>query len=284
MQHIVAFSGGKDSQAVLIWAKNNLPEFNAVFCDTGHESEETYNFVHSFCKQIEVELVIIESNKYEGFMDLSKRKNRFPSSKGRFCTEELKVKPMIDYILDIDDDLTIYQGIRHEESKNRASMQKVDNYFKGYFDPISYSKDNRPRYYSYRKKEIVARQFETTVVRPIITWTTKQVFEYIRSNGFDWNPLYNAGFSRVGCFPCVMCRHSEILNIARNYPKRLEYLQEQEKELGRSFFPPNYIPKRFCKNGEYPTIAEVIEYLEKKNNTLDLFQNSTCKNAFMPCE
>ena len=49
MKYIVTFSGGKDSLATIIWAKNNLPDFDVVFCDTGWEHEATYKHI----KQIE---------------------------------------------------------------------------------------------------------------------------------------------------------------------------------------------------------------------------------------
>jgi 3'-phosphoadenosine 5'-phosphosulfate sulfotransferase (PAPS reductase)/FAD synthetase len=35
---------------------------------------------------------------------------------------------------------------------------------------------------------------------PILDWTNKQVFDYLDG---EHNPLYNAGFDRVGCFPCL---------------------------------------------------------------------------------
>ena len=35
MIHIIAFSGGKDSTALICWALNHLHSFQTVFCDTG---------------------------------------------------------------------------------------------------------------------------------------------------------------------------------------------------------------------------------------------------------
>lgn len=42
MKHVVCFSGGKDSTALVLWAKENLAEFITVFCDTGWEHKITY--------------------------------------------------------------------------------------------------------------------------------------------------------------------------------------------------------------------------------------------------
>jgi len=45
VKHIVCFSGGKDSLALVLWAKENLPEFTTVFCDTGWEVSITNAYV-----------------------------------------------------------------------------------------------------------------------------------------------------------------------------------------------------------------------------------------------
>jgi 3'-phosphoadenosine 5'-phosphosulfate sulfotransferase (PAPS reductase)/FAD synthetase len=45
VRHIVCFSGGKDSTALVLWAKENLLEFTTVFCDTGWEHPITYAYV-----------------------------------------------------------------------------------------------------------------------------------------------------------------------------------------------------------------------------------------------
>ena len=43
--YIVAYSGGKDSSATLLWTLDNLPreKVRVVFCDTGAAWPETYD-------------------------------------------------------------------------------------------------------------------------------------------------------------------------------------------------------------------------------------------------
>ena len=103
MKIIVSFSGGKDSQACLIQAANKYgaDKIEAVFCDTGWEHPETYQHISDVCKQLDVKLVVLRSKKYTDFVDMSIKRSRFPSSQRRFCTSELKIKPMIDYILSL---------------------------------------------------------------------------------------------------------------------------------------------------------------------------------------
>lgn len=62
----------------------------------------------------------------------------------------------------------------------------------------------------------------------------------------------------------------EIELIAKNVPEMCQRLIQAEKNVGHSFFPPSYIPQRFCKNKQYPYVEEVLEYV--KEHTPDMFE------------
>lgn len=294
------FSGGKDSLAVLVWAKNNLPEFDVCFCDTGWENVKTYQHIADIERWLGQPIIILHSAKYEGFEDLSKKRKRVASTRARFCTEELKVKPSIDYVLRIEDDACIYQGVRAEESEARRHLSPQDEYFKFYHQPYGYDKKAKPKYHTYRKKEVLARddKYTTDVIRPVLKWSAQEVFDYVFSAGLKVNPLYYEGFSRVGCFPCVMCSHREIKLIAENYPEVVEKIRAIEASVnGRSFFPPKYIPDAHCsrfvvsKDGakrlSYPSIDDVITYVTDDANQGLLFDKPIgegCISVYSICE
>lgn len=113
MKILVSFSGGKDSQACLIKAAQQygVNRIEAVFCDTGWEHPLTYKHIEDVCKQMGVKLTILKS-KFN-FVELAKYKKRFPSTNARFCTEELKVKPMIDYVLSLGDSCVVFKVFAH---------------------------------------------------------------------------------------------------------------------------------------------------------------------------
>jgi 3'-phosphoadenosine 5'-phosphosulfate sulfotransferase (PAPS reductase)/FAD synthetase len=240
MKVIVSFSGGKDSQACLIWAiqKYGKDKVEAVFCDTGWEHPSTYNHIKEVIAQVNIKFTIIKG-QYD-FVSLAKYKNRFPSTDARFCTEELKVKPMIDWVLQQEDNLIIIQGIRSGESQARRKMDIECMYFKNYFEPLQNGKK-----YSYRGKEVRERckKYDASVLRPIKDWSSQDVVDFILNAGQKPNPLYYQGFSRVGCFPCIMCRKSEVRLLAENYPEMLQRLVDAENSLygvdgrGSSFSP-----------------------------------------------
>src|SRR5690554_3867482 len=101
MKVIVSYSGGKDSQACLLWAveKYGSKNVEAVFCDTGWEHPVTYAHIQKTTKALGVPLVTIKSKKYDGMIDMAEKKKRFPAMMSRFCTSELKINPFIDYVL-----------------------------------------------------------------------------------------------------------------------------------------------------------------------------------------
>uniref|UniRef100_UPI00248DE5BA phosphoadenosine phosphosulfate reductase domain-containing protein n=1 Tax=Agathobaculum desmolans TaxID=39484 RepID=UPI00248DE5BA len=42
------------------------------------------------------------------------------------------------------------------------------------------------------------------ICNPIVDWTDNDIWDYIRSERIETNPLYACGFDRVGCVGCPM--------------------------------------------------------------------------------
>lgn len=319
MKVIVTYSGGKDSQASLLWTLNNLTKTPiVVFCDTGWEHELTYKHIEETTAALGLELITLRSKKYDGMVDLARKKKRFPSTRNRFCTIELKTTPMIDYILDVvKDDFIVVQGIRAAESPNRALMESQCNYFKYYLQPIETNTTRRikigkqltnpkltgakrrdlteklakvearlakgkedPKYHTYRRREVLAycKKYATDVLRPVFDKSGQWVINYILDNGQQPNPLYKMSYKRVGCYPCIMASQQDILNIVRQNPEHIAYIGKLEAEIGSSFFGPDKIPIRAFK-GSYPLIADVTNYITWLNATGSLFDDETATSC-----
>jgi len=320
MKIIVTFSGGKDSLAALLWIRNNFSKkFDIVFCDTKWESPITYDYIKEISLKLKMPVISLVSKKFDGFIDLAIKKQRFPSTKARFCTEELKTKPMIDYILDVaKDDIMVIQGIRGAESFSRSKMESQCNYFKYYLEPYQTNsmlveslstlpkttipqtnKLNKAlerlksgkedaKFHTYRKKEVLKyiESYATDVWRPIFDWSAQQTIEYIIENGFKPNPLYSMGFKRVGCFPCIMSANTEIYQLAQRFPERVLEIENFEKITKSSFWGPDTIPKRFY-TGAFPLANDVTKYINFKYAAGELFEEYTptsCMSYYGLCE
>lgn len=281
MRHVLCFSGGKDSTALILWAKENLPEFVTVFCDTGWEHPITYAYIEEVNQTLLAgKLVRLKSETYPGgFVQLAVERRGFPSVKRRFCTGELKVAPLHKYYESLDDEITSYQGIRADESASRATMREMEWV------------DDAGGYW---------------ISRPILQWTAAQCFDIMYRNGIQPNPLYLMGSSRVGCYPCIMTGLGELKRLLVATPEirhRLIDLETQvnaanpvteERKWPSTFFKSGTIPDRFCsisglnKKGVMayvPTAEDVFRYLDSKDeDQLPLLPARTCMSVYNLCE
>ena len=74
----------------------------------------------------------------------------------------------------------------------------------------------------------------STMVNPIIEWTDTDVWELLRENGCEGNPLYKDGYKRVACIGCPLAGgRKQKLGFAR-YPKyRKLYVNAFDRMLER---------------------------------------------------
>lgn len=92
MKILVSFSGGKDSQACLIKAAQQYgaDRIEAVFCDTWWEHPLTYKHIEDVCSEMGVKLNVLKPKL--GFVELAKKKKRFPSFFSTFLYGRIKDK------------------------------------------------------------------------------------------------------------------------------------------------------------------------------------------------
>lgn len=290
MKVIVQFSGGKDSQACLIYAceKFGGAKVTALFCDTGWEHELTYKHVESVVRGLGCNLVVVRNKSLKGFEDMCLKMKGFPNIKARSCTALLKVYPGIDYILRQRENVLIIQGIRAGESAHRSKMSCSADYFGAY-------KDDEVKKNLYRKAAVRAwcERYSAIVERPFFGESGQFVIEYILQHGQNPNPLYKKGFSRVGCFPCIFARLKELQLLAKDseYVERVKRLESDVNKLRSgesteyaSFFCKGKIPDRFCKkygNG-IATFEEVIKYASRNESPtlFDAEEEISCMSIY----
>ena len=210
MKYIISISGGKDSTATLLKVLEFAPkdDVKVVFCDTKWEADEVYEYLDYLEKKLDIEMIRIES---EGMENLAKRKKFIPNSFIRFCTKELKIKPFEKWLLNTfvgKEEFVIFEGVRREESKSRAETPNFTI-----------------------KKSLISPKFDKPTCYPIVDWTTEEVFEYIKNKGLEVNPLYQKGFRRVGCMPCVNASKWDLIYLEDKYKERLFNLGKEVSEL-----------------------------------------------------
>jgi 3'-phosphoadenosine 5'-phosphosulfate sulfotransferase (PAPS reductase)/FAD synthetase len=251
----------------------------------------TYTHLQSVVDKLGVELKVLKSKKYDGMVDLAKKKQRFPSMKARFCTEELKVKPFIDWILDeVQDNFLAIQGIRAGESAARAQMSAGCRMFKYYLEPYGHDKHGKPKFHKHRRKDVLKflDKYDDSIWRPFFDKTGQDVIDYIVEHGHEPNPLYKMGMKRVGCFPCINANIPQLKQLHKRFPERMEEVARIEEEVGSTFFAPDKVPPWARENPIMSSMRDVTKYINGKQATIDMFEQEedgfSCQSYYNQCE
>jgi 3'-phosphoadenosine 5'-phosphosulfate sulfotransferase (PAPS reductase)/FAD synthetase len=192
-RHILSLSGGKDSSALAIYMRDRVPEMEYAFCDTGKELPETYEYL----ARIEAYLgkPVIRLNSDRGFDHwLEMYGGYLPSSRMRWCTRQLKLKPFETYVG--SDEVISYVGIRADEDRE------------GYIS----TKPNIKAVFPFKEDGIVKAD----------------VIRILEESGVGM-PSYYEWRSRSGCFFCFFQQKNEWLGLKERHPELFEAAQGYEK-------------------------------------------------------
>ena len=224
---VVNVSGGKDSTATCLHLQELGLPYRAIFFDTGWEHASTYDYLTEYLptkigpidqlvRKRDMRTPELEAlaQKYEARIGRYSPMIRwtifncmFPSRVLRFCTRQLKMYPVTDYLKKMDDEPINVVGIRAEESRARSKMPEWE-----WSDGM-----------------------DCEVWRPLIRWTFQDVIEVHQRHDVSPNPLYlgNNPVERVGCYPCIFARKSEIKGLALRSPERIDLIRDLENDLQR---------------------------------------------------
>lgn len=210
MKHIVSFSGGKDSTAMLLrMLEENIQVDEIIYCDTYKEFPQMYKHIEKIKKYIKEkynkEITTLKAEKdfdYYMFDHIKSRgKNKGERGYGwstmlcRWCTSNLKTNVINKYLKAQNEEYTEYIGIACDEPKR--------------------IKDK---------------------CYPLIDWgmTEKDCLHYCYERGFDWEGLYEH-FDRVSCWCCPLKNLKELKTLYTHYPELWEELKEMDKKSYNQF-------------------------------------------------
>ena len=114
-RHVLGLSGGKDSAALAVYMHKKVPNMEYFFCDTQKELAETYDYLEKLKARLGISITYLSPERgFDHWLEVYG--GVLPSPQVRWCTKQLKIKPLEQFIG--DDDAVSYIGIRADEHRD----------------------------------------------------------------------------------------------------------------------------------------------------------------------
>ena len=149
------------------------PDIPVLFLETGYHFPETYAYRDQMTAQMHLNLVNLASKQTVAAQE-SEFGVLYQSAPDRCCGMR-KVEPLFRGLGDYG---VWFTALRRDQSPTRANLRAVDQF-------------KLPT-----GKELVK-------VSPLADWTNADVWSYLKQRGIPVLPLYNQGYTSIGCAPCT---------------------------------------------------------------------------------
>lgn len=152
------------------------PEVRVFTVDTGRLPQESYEVIEAVRERygIEVEVVFPDASQVESMSRRFGPNLFYKAVPARlFCCNVRKVEPIRRALEGLDAWIT---GLRREQWASRANIRKI---------------------------EIDHDHGGLAKLSPLADWTVEEVWQYIEEHDVPRHPLYEKGYTSIGCAPCT---------------------------------------------------------------------------------
>ena len=210
-KHIVAFSGGKDSAAMLLrMIELGMPIDRILFCDTGMEFPALYKYVERMNEYTTKTIgVKIETLKPKTTWD-----DWFYGKISRGANMgKLRGWPLMAF---------------HCWWSREAKFKLMDPICKGNIRYMGFAADE--------KKRVEAGHQNAGYVFPLADWgwTEHDALEYLKKRG--WAEQYHLDFNRTGCYLCPKQKETSLRTLCKKYPEEWKKLMKYATDTQGSEF------------------------------------------------
>lgn len=220
--YYLAFSGGKDSivvKSLMIMAGVN---FESNYNNTTVDPPELIKFIKNYHPDT------IINNPTKTMWQLIPEKLLPPTRLMRYCCDELKEGGGIGRF--------VVTGVRWAESARRKNNRTLIE-FDRYGSQSKKAIENR-RIFLMSDNEYKRMMLENCTIKgkhilnPIIDWSDKEVWEFIRHYNIPYPTLYDEGYNRLGCIGCPMAPIKQRLKEFKRYPKqKINYIKAFDRMI-----------------------------------------------------
>jgi len=217
---VVGFSGGKDSLATYLVVEKAIGLSPPIFfMDTGIELPETVEYIKDFAGARKVPVVGQESgDRFWESVDVFGP----PARDFRWCCKVLKLGPAATSIADeMGGETLSFMGQRKLESFQRSIEPRVT------------------------ENPWVPGQISAN---PIQNWNALEVWLYLFKEKAAFNPLYNQGYHRMGCYLCPSSPLAELESLRETHPEyHAKWASMMKKWAEKYGFPNEWIEMGFWR-------------------------------------
>lgn len=199
-RHILGLSGGRDSAGLAIWMRENRPELELeyFFTDTGKELPEVHEFLDRLEGYLGRPIQRLNPDRDFDFW-LREYKHFLPSARTRWCTRQLKLRPLEQWLKeDLNGGTKIHSYVAIRADENRSGYQATH--------------PNMTVHFPLREAGI----------------DKAGVIDLLDSSGVG-EPGYYSWRSRSGCTFCFFQQKIEWVRLMREHPDAFEEAKGYEK-------------------------------------------------------
>lgn len=228
---ICTYSGGKDSDVMLELFKRSGVPFEVQNSHTTVDAPPTVYHIRKVFRELELKGIreTVQKPMYCGkpvtMWSLIPLKKIPPTRMVRYCCAILKESNCRNSY--------IATGVRWDESNARAERDAYETIAHSKKEKIAISDEIMLMNDNDEKRRMTEHCIKQgkMVVNPIIDWKHRDIWEYIRSEHIEYNPLYECGYSRVGCIGCPIAGKNRWREF-RDFPTyKNAYIRAFEKML-----------------------------------------------------
>ena len=158
---------------VLHMLRQVRPDIPVLFLDTGYHFPETYEYRDRLARQWQLNLINLLPALTR--QEQEARHGQLYVTQPDQCCKLRKVEPLWRALAGYE---IWFTGLRREQSPTRASLSPVENH-------------------------VLPSGKSLLKVSPLALWSWKEVWSYLRVNEIQYLPLYDQGYTSVGCQPCT---------------------------------------------------------------------------------
>jgi phosphoadenosine phosphosulfate reductase len=153
------------------------PDIPILFLETGYQFAETLAFKEQLAERLGLSVVDLVG-RYTVQRQLETFGPRLFERDPERCCDLNKVQPMFHALRELDAWITAF---RRDSSPTRATAPFVQQY------------------------ELEPGRW-IVKVNPMAAWSAQEVWRYLKEHDLPHNPLYDLGYSSIGCAPCTRAR------------------------------------------------------------------------------